>query len=158
MQDLAVDEIVDSKHSVKDRVSHMDVREGDRFLFRIQDARCPLGGIWLEPLRSQKSRLLDRVWQEIEHCYKTNTLVRGRVLNRMHLGHAVGVAGHVGVLRLGKSDPRRVKKLGALQEFVIISIDPHERTMELAHEGFERREYALGVRSYQRYSTPSRLS
>ena len=153
LQELSVSEVVGSHEPVRSRSSTSDVRPGDQFVFRIQEPKSPLGSIWLEPHRPAAVRLRDRVMHEIKRAFDNNRLIRGRILNATYAGHAVGIAGFVADLPLDRSNPRLVRKLGALQDFVIMSIAKNN-VIQVAHPGYE-----AGVRQarasvpYHLYST-----
>ena len=143
-------DIVSSTAAIAGRAHQRDIRAGDRFVFRIQALKCPLGGIWLQPQRHDRSALREAVWQEIEEAFHEGRVVRGRILNRTPGGFAVGLAGIVGRLDISKSDPQQVQRLGVLQNFVILRIDTHPGRVQidLAHDGFEYRACLL-------YTSPS---
>jgi hypothetical protein len=137
------------------RHSRTDVRPGDRLLFRIQELKCPLGSIWLEPHRRPPAKRRDMIWDELATIVQgSQKTVPGRILNRIPDGYAVGIAGYVGKLPLASADPASCQ-LGKLQMFVLTSVSSrHEyagRTFTVAHPG-----WVGGVdRDRQRYQMAS---
>lgn len=106
-----------------------DIRLGDRFMFRIQELKSPLGGIWIEPDRKDRAALTAAVWAELQRHYATQQPVGGRILNRSSKGWAVGIAGVVGNLHWNsigtdEVDTELTQKLGTLQPFTIEKLDP----------------------------------
>ena len=132
--------LVSGTVAVADRNSDRDVRRGDTFIFRIQELKCPVGSIWVVPHRPNAETMRERVWAEIERAYASKQGVRGRVLNPINDGFAVGVAGIVAKLPLQQADPRKVQRVGVLQDFVITSVQARQRRLTLAHPGLERHE------------------
>ena len=111
------------------RMHAHDIRLGDRFVFRIQELKSPLGGIWLEPERKRRSERMDAVWTELAKHYATQVPVGGRILNDVSRGFAVGIAGVVGLLHWDSIsedgiDQRLCQKLGTLQPFLVTRLDP----------------------------------
>lgn len=125
---------------VTERDSDQDVRRGDTYIFRIQELKCPIGSIWVVPHRPDADTMRERVWSEIERAAASKHGIRGRVLNPISDGFAVGVAGFVARLPLQQADPRKVQRVGALQDFVITSVQTRPRRITLAHPGLERTE------------------
>jgi ribosomal protein S1 len=110
------------------RLHAHDIRLGDRFVFRIQELKSPLGGIWLEPERTTRAAMKDAVWAELLKHYASQQPVGGRILNDSFKGFAVGIAGVVGLLQWSTIqedaiDPKLCRKLGTLQPFLITKID-----------------------------------
>lgn len=136
MQELNIAGVVNCFEPLKSRESVTDVRRGDTFVFRIQDNKCPVGGIWIVP-ESQEGSLHRRAWMEIVQCYKSRQIIRGRVLNVLYRGYAVGVAGYVAFMPLTASDPHKAKQFGNLQEFVILNLDEWAQKFSVAHVNME---------------------
>ena len=109
------------------RLHAHDIRLGDRFVFRIQELKSPLGGIWLEPEKKSRSGLTDAVWAELQKHYATVTPVGGRILNPNAKGFSVGIAGVVGMLLWDTIwqdgvDQKQCSKVGVLQPFQIMKL------------------------------------
>jgi ribosomal protein S1 len=113
-----------------------DIRLGDRFVFRIQELKTPLGGIWLEPERRRGPKLLAAVWAELQKHYEQQIPVGGRILNDLPAGYAVGIAGVVGVLPWSTVqedgvDPQLCRKLGTLQPFLVQKCDAVRQDLQV---------------------------
>lgn len=83
---------------------------------------------------SDKDRL-KLIWEELSAAHAHERTVKGRLLNAMFSGYAVGIAGIVAYLpgaQAGKLAPRNI---GALQEFYITELKPETRTVVLADPG-----------------------
>lgn len=83
---------------VEPREHAHDIRVGDRFIFRIQELKCPLGSVWLEPQNRSRSDMQAAVWEELKRHHTTGEPVGGRILNDINGGLAVGIAGVVALL------------------------------------------------------------
>lgn len=113
---------------VEPRQHAHDIRVGDRFIFRIQELKCPLGSIWLEPHRRSKQDLEAAVWEELKRHHTTNEPVSGRILNDVNGGFAVGIAGVVAMLpwdavRQHGAGRELCKRLGSLQPFIVSNMN-----------------------------------
>jgi hypothetical protein len=155
VQELNIGAVVSSVEPLEDRETDSDVRRGDTFIFRIQEDKCPVGGVWIVPDHPHES-IQERAWNEIVESFTQGRIIRGRVLNTLPSGFAVGIAGYVGLMPIYASDPRKVRRLGTLQEFVLTRVLQDE-TFFVAHVGMEGRP-APSQQSNQRAGRYLRMS
>lgn len=118
------------------RLHAHDIRIGDCFVFRIQELKSPLGGIWLVPEKKDAEGLRAAVWAELQKHYQTQEPVGGRILNTVSKGFSVGIAGVVGLLHWDSIaqdsvDPKLTSKFGVLQPFHVYRIDPKINELEV---------------------------
>jgi ribosomal protein S1 len=146
MQELFVKDLLTEPGKARTPRMHAhDIRLGDRFVFRIQELKSPLGGIWLEPERKNRAALIDAVWAELQKHYATQQPVGGRILNPVQKGYAVGIAGVVGLLHFNTLhqdgiDMTLMRKLGTLQPFVVSKVEPkYNELMVRFATGFRQR-------------------
>lgn len=129
---------------VEPRQHAHDIRVGDRFIFRIQELKCPLGSVWLEPQRRSTTDMQAAVWEELKRHHASGEAVGGRILNDAIGGLAVGIAGVVALLpwdavRQHSAGRELCKKLGALQPFIVTSLNAKYRECFLRFPATEQR-------------------
>lgn len=151
-QELLVTDLAPPKDTtVSTRENAHDIKVGDRFVFRIQELKCPLGSVWLEPQRRTRSGMQAAVWEELKRHHSSGEPVGGRILNDVNGGLAVGIAGVVALLpwdavRHHSAGQELCKKLGALQPFVVTSLNTKYRECFLRFPATDQR------RRFDRYS------
>ena len=145
LQELLVTNLAPPKDTpVQAREHANDIRIGDRFVFRIQELKCPLGSVWLEPQRRTRAGVQAAVWEELKRHHASGDPVGGRILNDVNGGLAVGIAGVVALLpwnavRQHSAGQELCKKLGALQPFVVTSMNPKYRECFVRFPATEQR-------------------
>lgn len=145
VQELMVSNLAPPKDTpVEPREHAHDIRVGDRFIFRIQELKCPLGSVWLEPQNRSRSDMQAAVWEELKRHHTTGEPVGGRILNDINGGLAVGIAGVVALLpwdavRQHSAGREMCRKLGSLQPFVVTSLNAKYRECFLRFPATEQR-------------------
>ncbi len=80
---------------------------------------------------SDKDRL-KLIWEELADSFATQQPVKGRFLNSIYGGYAIGIAGIVGLLPEQNCNKRSFKRIGSLQDFYIKQLDFNTRTLILS--------------------------
>lgn len=77
----------------------------------------------LDPRSCEEARRLASAWDVLKQAMKHKTKVKGRVLNAVNGGHAVGLAGYVAFLPSSRCRPSTSARLGVLQDFLVLSMN-----------------------------------
>mmetsp|Transcript_4204 Transcript_4204/g.26651 ORF Transcript_4204/g.26651 Transcript_4204/m.26651 type:complete len:485 (+) Transcript_4204:2173-3627(+) len=77
----------------------------------------------LDPRSCEEARRLASAWDVLKQAMKQKTKVKGRVLNAVNGGHAVGLAGYVAFLPSSRCRASTSARLGVLQDFLVLSMN-----------------------------------
>ena len=72
------------------------------------------------------------IWEELAESFATQSPVKGRFLNSIYGGYAIGVAGVVGLLPDQNCNKKSFRKIGSLQDFYVKELDFNTRTLILS--------------------------
>ena len=74
------------------------------------------------------------IWEELAESFAAQSPVKGRFLNSIYGGYAIGVAGIVGLLPEQNCNKKSFKQIGSLQDFYIQELDFNTRTLILSDQ------------------------
>lgn len=97
--------------------------KGDVVELQVIEPSSPFKSPWLELPHRDLRCLHPKVFEELKLAHETGKVIRGRVLNSVGGGYAVGIGGLVGFLPQSKmGSVSTIRALGGLKEFTIASI------------------------------------
>ena len=79
----------------------------------------------------------DAVWELLKEHHKNQTPVKGRVLNGVNGGHAVGLCGLVAFCPFSKCSVLTASRIGILQPFLIDSLSEERRNIIVSDHRME---------------------
>lgn len=101
---------------------------GDKHTFVVQSLETPLGEMELDTATRDSHRQVEAVWDEIMRAHKLMMPVKGRILNAVNSGFAVGIGGFVAFLPGSRVSGGQVQ-VGTLQDFKIMSLVEETRNV-----------------------------
>ncbi|KAL6777304.1 MRPS1 [Auxenochlorella protothecoides x Auxenochlorella symbiontica] len=111
------------------RASPAVVLPGDVLQVYLEYVETPEGGPLVSGQAAAGQRRLASVWAELEARFREGRTVRGRVLNALHGGFAVGVGGLVAFLPAHAASWATQQRTGELREFRIRSMNAARRNV-----------------------------
>lgn len=100
-----------------------EVRVGDIVQVFLESMETPEGDMLVSGQQAAQERRFRAVWKELEERMERKLPVKGRVLNQLTGGYAVGVAGLVCFLPAAACHPFTASRIGKLQEFLITGMN-----------------------------------
>jgi len=86
----------------------------------------------LDPRSCEEARRLASAWDVLKEAMRNRTKVKGRVLNAVNGGHAVGLAGYVAFLPSSRCRASTSARLGVLQDFLVLSMNHSTKNVVVA--------------------------
>ena len=114
---------------------------GARVPVTVEYLRTPLGEMSVSAERARDTERSELIWEEIRSAHATGGLIKGRVLNPVNGGFAVGLAGLVAFMPRFKA-PHRLR-VGHLDWFEVMAVNPDTRNVVVASPRYDRLERAL---------------
>ncbi|KAL4436072.1 hypothetical protein ABPG77_005520 [Micractinium sp. CCAP 211/92] len=96
---------------------------GDVVQVFLEDAGTPEGDFFVSGVQAAVQRRLAAVWNELEERKERGEMVKGRILNAVWSGYAVGVAGIVAFLPASQCTRPTARRIGYSQKFKILDVD-----------------------------------
>ncbi|KAL4422473.1 hypothetical protein ABPG75_008670 [Micractinium tetrahymenae] len=96
---------------------------GDVVQVFLEDAGTPENDFFVSGVQAAVKRRLVAVWDELQERQEKGELVKGRILNAVWAGYAVGVAGIVAFLPASQCTRPTARRIGYSQKFKILEID-----------------------------------
>ena len=93
----------------------------------------------MKPTEKDKATLF---WEELEELKRTNQPVKGRILNPLGRGYAVGIAGVTAFLPFSLCSLLTASKVGVLQPFLIQTLEPEKNFLLVADPGMVAQQQA----------------
>ena len=114
---------------------------GARVPVTVEYLRTPLGEMSVSAERARDTERSEHIWEEIRSAHATGGLIKGRVLNPVNGGFAVGLAGLVAFMPRFKA-PHRLR-VGHLDWFEVMAVNPDTRNVVVASPRYDKLERAL---------------
>ena len=114
---------------------------GARVPVTVEYLRTPLGEMSVSAERARDTERSENIWEEIRSAHATGGLVKGRVLNPVNGGFAVGLAGLVAFMPRFKAP--RTPRVGHLDWFEVMAVNPDPRNVVVASPLYDKLERAL---------------
>ncbi|PRW60439.1 30S ribosomal S1 isoform A [Chlorella sorokiniana] len=109
-----------------------ELREGDVVQVFLESAGTPEGDFLVSGVQAAVQRRMAAVWNELEEKQARGELVKGRILNAVWGGYAVGVAGLVGFVPAKQCARPTARRIGQLQKFRILEVNRSRPSLVLA--------------------------
>ncbi len=107
---------------------------------RVEAAFTPYGTMQLAAEQDDADKRRQMAWRELRRRFESGTIVRGRVLNEVSGGFAVGIASFVALLPAAAAVPEKVSQIGVSQVFGIQSMNDRQRLVVLYDPELRARE------------------
>jgi hypothetical protein len=118
-----------------------DTSIGARVPLLVEHLRTPLGEMSVSAERARDTEVTEHVWREICHAHATGGLLRGRILNPVNAGFAVGLAGLVAFLPRFKA-PHRLR-IGQLDWFEVVALNQDTRNVVVGSPRYDKIDKAV---------------
>ena len=108
-----------------------EVRPGDTVQVFLEHEETPEGDMLVSGQQAAVKRRVRAVWKELQDRLHDGQPVKGRVLNSLSGGYAVGVAGLVCFLPNRATTPATARRIGELQDFKVVQMNPARNNVVL---------------------------
>ncbi|KAL4855023.1 30S ribosomal protein S1 [Chlorella vulgaris] len=109
-----------------------ELREGDVVQVFLESVGTLEGDFLVSGVQAATVRRMAAVWNDLEQRLEQGELVKGRILNSVYRGYAVGVAGTVAFLPARQCSRPTSRRLGQLQKFRILEVERASARIVLA--------------------------
>lgn len=117
-----------------------EVHVGDVIKVFLEQKETPEGDALVISSQAAVRRRLQAVWHELDFRRRNNLPVKGRVLNQLRNGYAVGIAGLVAFLPSTQCRPTVANKIGELQELKVLQMTASSRNIIVRDAGMRSGE------------------
>jgi hypothetical protein len=131
-----------------------EVRPGDVVQIYLEYEETPEGDMMVSGQQAATQRRLRAVWKELVERAKAGRPVKGRILNQLTGGFAVGVAGLTCFLPATRCSPVMASKIGELQDFKIMAMSPAKNNVVLTDPRLDPSSYRRPSPHMQRPRQP----
>lgn len=121
-----------TRDSSPPRDSPTEVRPGDVLQVYLEHFESPEGDMLVSGQQAAVRRRVRAVWKELQNCMDDGRPVKGRILNAVSGGFSVGIAGLICFLPLRSTAQRTAQKIGDLQDFKVVRMNPARNNVVLA--------------------------
>jgi hypothetical protein len=115
-----------------------EVRPGDVLQVYLEHEETPEGDMLVSGQQAAVRRRVRAVWRELQDRLQDGKPVKGRVLNTLSGGYAVGVAGLVCFLPNSATTRATARRIGELQDFKVAAMNAARNNVVLADWRFVR--------------------
>lgn len=115
-----------------------EVRPGDVVQVYLEHEETPEGDMLVSGQQAAVRRRVRAVWRELQDRLRDGQPVKGRVLNSLSGGYAVGVAGLVCFLPNSATTRATARRIGQLQDFKVTGMNAARNNVVLADWRFVR--------------------
>lgn len=111
---------------------------GDIVQVFLEYAETPDGSMLVSGRQAAVKQRIQAIWQELREYYEKGIAVKGRILNRVNGGYAVGVGGLVCFAPTKSVAPSTARQIGILQDFRIVQMK--NKNMNVVLQDFHHRK------------------